>query len=323
MNAIRMHGFGGPEVLVVEEVPDPEPGPGEVRLAVAASGLNRVDADLREGRARFSLALPHILGLETVGHIDAIGPDVDPQWAIGDRVTPRMNAAGVTLGVTAPGGYAERVVAPDAVLVRVPDGVSDVQAAALQLSFGTAHHALFGRAGLAAGETVLVNSVSGLVAAAAVKLARHAGAVVIGTSSSPDKLAAADLDAGIDYTREDVAERVRALTDGRGIDVVFEHVGGDHFAAALAALAADGRLVTIGAHAGEVVALDVLPFFRQEQTILGSRGSTHEELAEVFRLAVDGTIRQDVAATFPLRDIAAATELLERRDVSAKVVLTP
>jgi NADPH:quinone reductase-like Zn-dependent oxidoreductase len=323
MNAIRMHRFGGPQVLALEQIPDPEPGPGEIRLTIAASGLNRVDSDLREGRARFPVALPHILGLETVGRIDATAPDVDPQWRIGDRVTPRMNAAGVTLGVTAPGGYAERVIAPAAALVRVPDGVSDVQAAALQLSFGTAYHALFGRARLAAGETVLVNSVSGLVASAAVTLARHAGARVIGTSSSPDKLAAADLDAAVDYTREDVPERVRELTDGRGVDVVFEHVGSDHFAAALAALAAGGRLVTIGAHAGEVVALDVLAFFRQEQTILGSRGSTHEELAEVFRLAADGTIRQDVAATFPLHDIAAATQLLERRDVSAKVVLTP
>lgn len=264
--------------------------------------------------------MPHILGLEVVGWIDAVGPGVDPRWAIGDRVTPRMNAAGVTLGVTVPGGYAERVVAPAAALVGVPDAVSDVQAAALQLSFGTAYHALFGRARLAAGETVLIGSVSGLVASAAVTLARRAGAVVIGTSSSPGRLAAADLDAGIDYTREDVAQRVRALTGGRGVD---EHAGGEHFAAGMAALAADGRLVTIGAHAGEVVALDVLPFFRQEQTILGARGATHGELDEVFRLAAKGSIRQDVAATFPLGEIAAATELLERRDVSGKVVLTP
>src|SRR5919198_2901385 len=104
MNAIRMHRFGGPEVLVLDDVPDPEPGPGEVRIAVAATGLNRVDADVREGRARFPVTLPHVLGLEIVGCIDAAGPDVDPQWAVGGRVTPRMNAGGVTLGITAPGG---------------------------------------------------------------------------------------------------------------------------------------------------------------------------------------------------------------------------
>src|ERR671922_2874803 len=145
MNAIRMHRFGGPDVLVHEQIPDPQPGPGEVRLAVAATGLNRVDADVREGRARFPVALPHVLGLEIVGRIDAVGRDVDAQWAVGDRVTPRMNAGGVTLGITASGGYAERVVAPTAALVRVPHALSDVEAAALQLSFGTAYHALFAR----------------------------------------------------------------------------------------------------------------------------------------------------------------------------------
>src|ERR671937_1523024 len=186
MNAIRMHRFGGPDVLVHEQIPDPQPGPGEVRLAIAATGLNRVDADVREGRARFPVALPHVLGLEIVGRIDAVGPGVDAAWAIGDRVTPRMNAAGVTLGITAPGGYAERVVAPAAALVRVPDALDDVQAASLQLSYGTAYHALFGRARLTAGETVLVTSVSGLVASAAVQLARRAGAGGVRTASSTE-----------------------------------------------------------------------------------------------------------------------------------------
>ena len=323
MNAIRMHRFGGPDVLTFDEIPEPDPGPGEVRIAVAATGLNRVDADVREGRARFPVTLPHVLGLETVGRIDALGPGVDAAWAIGDRVTPRMNAAGVTLGITAPGGYAERVVAPAAALVRVPDALDDVHAASLQLSYGTAYHALFGRARLTAGETVLVTSVSGLVAAAAVRLARRAGARVIGTSSSAQRLAAADLDAGIDYTSADVAARVRELTDGRGVDVAFEHAGSPHFPAAMASLAPEGRLVTIGAHAGEVVELDVLPFFRQEQTVLGSRGSTHEELAEVFRLAEAGEIRQEVAGTFELREAARAMEMLEGREVVGKVVVVP
>jgi NADPH:quinone reductase-like Zn-dependent oxidoreductase len=321
MNAIRMHGFGGPEVLSYDTIPDPEPGPGEVRIAVAASGLNRVDADIREGGARFDVSLPHTLGLEPVGRIDALGPGVGSEWAAGDRVLPRMNAGGVTLGVTAPGGYAESVVAPAEALVRVPEELSDQDAAAVQLSFGTAYHALFGRARLAAGETVLVNSASGLVASAAAHLARRAGAFVIGTSSSIKRLDQIPVDAAIDYTTEGVVERVRALTEGRGVDVVFEHVGGEHFADALAALAPDGRLVTIGAHAGEVVALDVLPFFRQEQTILGSRGSTHEELAEVLRLAASGEIHQEIAAVFPLREAPAAMELLERRDVTAKILL--
>src|ERR687887_1406296 len=123
MNAIRMHRFGGPEVLVLEEVPDPEPGPGEVRIAVAASGLNRVDADVREGRARFPVTLPHVLGLETVGRIDAVGPDVDSAWAIGDRVTPRMNAGGGSPGVTVPGGHAQGGSAPAPPPVRGPDGL--------------------------------------------------------------------------------------------------------------------------------------------------------------------------------------------------------
>jgi len=104
MNAIRMHGFGGPEVLSYDTISDPEPAPEEVRIAVAASGLNRVDVDIREGRARLEVSLPHILGLEPVGRIDALGAEVGAEWAVGDRVMPRMNDAGVTLGVTAPGG---------------------------------------------------------------------------------------------------------------------------------------------------------------------------------------------------------------------------
>jgi Zinc-binding dehydrogenase len=133
------------------------------------------------------------------------------------------------------------------------------------------------------------------VASVTVALARRAGARVIGTSSSAQRLAAAHLD----YTTEDVAARVRELTAGRGVDVAFEHEGGRHFAAAMAALAPEGRLVTIGAHDGEVVELDVLPFFRQEQTVLGSRGSTHEELAEVFRLAAAGEILDAGLASAP------------------------
>ena len=155
----------------------------------------------------------------------------------------------------------------------MPEEISDDDAGALQVAFGTAWHMLFTRGGLRIGETVLVNSVSSGIGSAAIQLAHLAGATVIGTSSSPEKLAAAaelGMDAGIDYTTEDIPARVAEITGGRGVDLVFEHVGGELFAKSLQSLAQDGRLVTCGAHAGEVVPFDIIPFFRGQHTVIGS-----------------------------------------------------
>ena len=193
--------------------------------------------------------------------------------------------------------------------MRVPDQIDDRAAAALQVAFGTSWHMLFGRGHLTIGETVLVNSVSSGIGSAAVQLAKLGGAYVIGTSSSTAKLdraRALGMDEGIDYTSEDVPARVRELTDGRGVDLVYEHVGGERFADGLGSLAQNGRMVTCGGHSGEVVPLDIIPFFRGQQTISGSFVYSREELEKVLALGARGLIKPIVADTFSLSETRAA-----------------
>jgi NADPH:quinone reductase-like Zn-dependent oxidoreductase len=320
-----MHEFGGREVLTVEEVADPEPGLGQVRIKVDVCALNHVDVDIREGTSRFEISFPHILGLELVGRVDALGEGVDGFQA-GDRVMPYLLGGDTFIGVSGPGGFAEYVIAPTKQLVRVPESISEEDAGALQIAFGTAWHMLFGRGGLRIGETVLINSVSSGIGSAAVQLAHRAGAFVIGTSSSPEKLeraAANGMDVGIDYTAEEVPTRVMDITSGRGVDMVFEHVGGELFQKAIESLAHDGRLVTCGAHAGEVVPFDIIPFFRSQHRIIGSFVYEREELDKVLEFAARGLLKPLVAETFPLRDVRAAFELLESRDFFGKILLRP
>jgi len=327
VKAVCIHEFGGLDQLCVEDVADPEPGPGYVRIRVAAGALNHVDVDIREGISRFDVALPHILGLELVGTIDGLGEGTGEDWKVGERVMPYL--LGFTdyfIGVGGPGGFAEYVVAPAAQLVRVPDELGDEDAAALQVAFGTAWHMLFTRGRLSIGETVLITSVSAGIASAAVQLAKLGGAYVIGSSSSSEKLeraASLGLDAGIDYGTEDVPARVRELTGGRGVDLVFEHVGGRMFQIGLDSLAWDGRLVTCGGHGGEVVPLDIIPFFRNQHQVIGSFVYSREELEKVLALGARGMIKPLVARAFPLAEARAAFSLLESRDFFGKILLRP
>lgn len=325
MRAAVIHGFGDSSVLAVEDVADPEPAAGHVRIRVAAAALNHVDVDVREGTSRFDIAFPHIPGLELVGRVDALGDGVE-DFAVGDRVMPYLLGGEVFMGVAGPGGFAEYAVAPTGQLVRVPEEIADEEAAAVQVAFGTAWHMLFTRGELRIGETVLINSVSSGIGSAAVQLARMAGAHVIGTSSSAAKLDAArelGMDDGIDYTTEDLPARARELTGGRGVDLVFEHVGGELFQKALESLRPDGRLVTCGAHAGEVVPFDIIPFFRGQHRIIGSFVYAREELDQVLALAARGRLRPLVSATYPLAEVREAFDALEARTHFGKIVLRP
>jgi NADPH:quinone reductase-like Zn-dependent oxidoreductase len=320
-----MHEFGGPEVLQVEEVGDPEPGPGHVRIKIDRAALNHVDVDIREGTSRFDVAFPHILGLEIVGRVDRVGPGADG-FSEGDRVMPYLLGGEVFIGVGGPGAFAEYVCAPTEQLVHVPEGISDDDAAALQVAFGTSWHMLFTRGGLRIGETVLVNSVSSGIGSAAVQLAKLSGAFVIGTSSSQEKLdraAELGMDVGIDYTTEDIPARVAEITGGKGVDLVYEHVGGELFQKGLESLALDGRLVTCGAHAQEVVPFDVIPFFRAQHTIIGSFVYTRDELEKVLAFAARGQLKPLISETFPLEETRAAFELLESREAFGKILVCP
>lgn len=342
MRAVRFHEFGGVDQLRVEDVPEPSPGPGEVKVRVGACALNHLDVDLREGISRFPLELPHIMGLELAGEIVEVGPGVSDRWKAGDRVAPylmgpdpldvftrtgRENLAPAGfVGFTMPGGFSEYACIPERHLVRTPDAMSDVDAAAFQIGVATAYHMLFTRGELRAGETVLVNSVGSGVGSAAVQLARHAGAFVIGNASSDEKLARArelGMHEGINHATQDVAEEVRRLTDGRGVDLVFEHVGGKLFQAGLDSLVRDGRLVTCGAHSGEVVELDIIPLFRNQTRIIGSFVYTSAEYEACLRLWELGAVKPVVHQTMPLDRIREAFELMEARGHFGKIVITP
>jgi len=342
VKAVRFHEFGGSGVLRLEDVDDPVAGAGEVVVRVRAAALNHLDVDVREGISRFPVAFPHTLGIELAGDVESVGDGVDG-WKPGDRVNPYILATCGTcrycttgrqslcltpgfISFSTGGGYAEKVVVKASQLIRIPDGVSFEQAAALQVAFGTSWHMLFTRARLRAGETVLVNSVGSGIGSAAVQLAHHAGAFVIGNASGDDKLERAKelgMDAGINYTRENVVERVLELTDGVGADVAYEHVGGENFQFALDSLTKDGRLVTCGGHAGEVVPFDIIPFFRTQRSIIGSFVYTANEVEACFRLAARGQITPLVHSTFPLAEAAAAMDLMESRTAFGKVLLIP
>ena len=342
MKAVVFHEFGGLDVLRLEDVDDPKAGAGEVVLDVTASALNHLDVDIREGVSRFPIELPHILGVEVVGRVAEIGEGVTG-WQEGDRAMVflmnvckdcrycRTGRESLCLGpgfvgFSTTGGYAEKIAVSAGHLVAIPDGLPDEQAAALQIAFGTAWHMLFARGGLHPGETVLINAVGSGIGSAAVQLASMAGATIIGTASSDEKLErAAELGMhhGINHTREDVVEEVMRLTDDQGADLAYEHVGGDLFQKALDSLGKDGRLVICGGHAGEVVPFDIIPFFRSQKQIIGSFVYNRDEVERCMVLAQQGAITPLVHKVFPLAEAREAMAMMERREHFGKIVLTP
>jgi len=342
MKAVVFHEFGGLDVLRVEDLPDPEPGPGQVLLDITASALNHLDVDVREGVSRFPVELPFVPGVEVVGRIAALGEGVEG-WQVGDRVMALLMdtcgdcrfcrsgreslciAAGFVSFSTS-GGYAERLACSARQLLRIPDDLSDDAAGALQIAFGTAWHMLFTRGRLQIGETVLINSVGSGIGSAAVQLARLTGATVIGNASSDDKLARASelgMDHGINHATQDVVAEVMRLTDDRGVDLVFEHVGGELFQKGLDSLGKDGRLVICGGHSGEVVPFDIIPFFRMQRQIIGSFCFTRAEVEACLELARRGQIVPLVYKVFPLDEAREAMQTMERREHFGKIVLKP
>ena len=340
MKAVVFHEFGGLDVLQLEEVDDPRPGPGQVAIDITACALNHLDVDIREGISRFPVEPPFILGVEVVGRISELGEGVEG-WEIGDRVMPYlMDTCGECrfcrtgreslcltpgfISFSTSGGYAEKLACPVGHLIRIPEELSDEAAAALQIAFGTAWHMLFTRGHLRAGETVMINSVGSGIGSAAVQLAHLAGATVIGNASSTEKLARAaelGMDHGINHVTEDVVAEVMRLTDGRGVDLVFEHVGGELFQKGLDSLGKDGRLVICGAHSGEVVPFDIIPFFRTQKSVIGSFVYTRTEVETCLELARRGQIVPLVYKIFPLAEAREAMATMERREHFGKIVL--
>ncbi len=342
MKAVRYHEYGDADVLRYEDVELPEPGPGEVLVRMAACGVNHFDVDLRAGVSRWPLPLPHQLGVEFAGTVEAAGKGVE-SLAPGDRVWPqhevecgacRYCRAGQPnlcldakmFSVQYLGGYGEYVVAPARFTHPLPDSVSFEQAAAGQVVFTTAWHMLVARGRVQPGQTVVVQAAGSGIGHAAIQVAALAGARVIATAGADHKLERArDLGAHetINYRELPIAETVLELTAGEGADLFIEHVGGDLFMDSLSALRKDGKLVTCGGHGGETPPIDLVELFRHEWQVIGSRIGTPDEMKLTMRLMGEGRLTPAVHAAIPLAEASEAHRIIERREQTGKVVLVP
>lgn len=323
MRAVIAPEPGGPEALRVVERPDPEPAPGDVLVRVAATAVNRADVLQRQGAYPPPEGASDVLGLELSGTIAALGEGVD-DWAVGEQV----------MAVVAGGGYAELAVVPATTLLAVPPSIDLVSAAAIPEVFTTVYDAVFLRGQLAEGETLLVHGGSSGIGTAAVQLARYGRAQVLVTASTPAKIEAAlelGADAGIDYRRDDFVARTLALTDGRGVDVILDVVGGAYLARNLEALAVEGRLVVIAVQGGRTAELDLGRLMRRRQTVSASSLRTRPVEAKAALAArvrtdvlpgfADGSLRPVVDRVLELDDVAEAHRVLEAGEHVGKVVL--
>ena len=339
MKAARFHAPGGPEVLVYEDAPNPQLADGEALVWVKACGVNRVDIWARTGR--YSTRLPHILGTDVAGEVIQVshgvtnvtpGSQVVAYPVLHDGtckycLTGRPNRCeriGL-LGVASDGGYAEyvKVRAEDLLPTR---GLDFKSAAALPVNFGTAWNGLVTRAGLKAGDIVLVWGAGSGVGYAAVRVAKLLGAKVIATAGNEAKLKLA-VSQGADYTvnhsTEDVPERVKELTGGQGADVVFDHVGAQTWQKSIAALAKGGVLVSLGVTTGEEAGVNIGRVYRSELTIAGTYAFTKDDLTKVVKLASQRRLVPHIHRELPLSSAAEAHRIMEAREQFGKILLIP
>ena len=322
--AIVVPSPGGPEVLTVAELPDVEPGPGEVAIAVAATAINRADLHQRQGHYPPPPGASDVLGLECSGTIAAVGEGVTG-WQIGDECCALL----------AGGGYAERVVCPAGQVMPVPAGVSLGVAAVMPEVACTVWSNVFMVAGLQPEEWFLVHGGGGGIGSFAIQLTAALGARVLATAGSSAKLQqCADLGAEvtIDYKQQDFVAEVLGATDGHGADVILDSLGASYLARNVDALATDGRLVIIGLQGGRRAELDISTVMGKRAVVTGTllRPRPAEEKAaicaavveHVWPLIADGTVRPVVGASMPLADAGRAHALLESGDISGKILLT-
>ncbi len=330
MRAVRIHEDGGPEVLRVEEAPDPAPGPGEALVAVHAASLNHLDVWIRKGLP--SVPKPRILGADGAGILVALGPPLDAGATVpqaGSRVVidPSIHGPDGTIripGESFDGTHAQLVVVPAANVHALPDHIPFEQAAAFPLVFVTAHRMLVTKAALQPGETVFIWGIGSGVSTAALAIARARGARTIVTSSSPVKLRAAaalGADAVIDHAREDVRARVRELTGGEGCHVVVDHVGADTWKTTVEVAARGGRVVVCGATSGPNPPAALHRLWWKELTVHGSTMGSAEDFAACLHMVATGTALPVVDCMLPLDEIRAAHARLEAGEQLGKIVL--
>ncbi len=338
MRVIEISSPGSADVLRLSDRPTPLPGSGEVLIAVEAAGVNRPDLMQREGHYPAPKGASDIPGLEVAGRIVSIGGQTEKATSgvVFSETTPdvlfRMGDA--VCALLAGGGYAEQVAVPAVQCLPIPAGLSMIEAAALPEAFFTVWTNVFERGALEAGETLLVHGGSGGIGTTAIQLAAARGARVITTAGTDEKCRrceALGATAAINYRSEDFVERVKAITNGRGVDVILDIIGGDYTAKNLACLAREGRLVQIGLMGGAAATISLAPIILRRLTITGStlRIRTPEEKGaiaaalerEVWPLLALGRVKPIVERTFPLADAASAHRALESGQVFGKVVL--
>ena len=324
MRAVEISAPGAPEVLRPTQRPVPAPAAGEVLIEAAAAGVNRPDVLQRKGAYAPPPGAPDLPGLEVAGRIVALGTGV-ADWTVGDEVC----------ALVAGGGYAQYVAAPSVQCLPVPRGVSLVEAAGLPETLFTVWVNVFQRAGLKPGESLLVQGGSSGIGVTAIQLARALGHRVFATAGSTEKCRrceALGAEVAINYRERDFVEEVRKATQGRGVDVILDMVGGDYVPRELAALADDGRISLIAIMGGSKATLDVGEILRRRLTITGStlrprpvafKGAVARELREkVWPLVEAGQIRPVIHRTFPLEQAAQAHALMESGTHVGKILLT-
>jgi NADPH:quinone reductase-like Zn-dependent oxidoreductase len=327
VRAVRIHEDGGPEVLVLEEAPDPLPGPGEVLVRLRASALNHLDVWIRKGLP--SVPKPRILGADGAGVVEALGEDVTG-FELGERVVlnPGIEAGGGrihVIGEHGDGTNAELIAVPATNVHPIPDGLSFEEAAAFPLVFETAYRMLVTRAGLREGEWVLVWGIGGGVSTAALAIAKALGARVIVTSSSDAKLERGrelGADATVNHATGDVKAAVQEATGGKGVDIVIDHVGEATWSTSLQVAAPGGRIAVCGATTGPNPPAALHRIWWKQLSILGSTMGTGEDFRGAYELVASGRARPVVDTVLPLEEIRAAHERLEAGEQLGKIVLT-
>ena len=324
MKAVRIHEFGGPEVLRYEDVETPAPGPSQVLVRIRAAAVNQVDVAVRRNSFPTPKQPPKTLGSDGAGIVETVGSDVT-------GVAPGDEVFFTGLGIGSEGSYAEYALIAPVQAVRKPAGSSFEEAAALGLVFATAWHGLVRRAALAAGETVLVQGAGGGVGSAAVQLAHARGARVLATVDSAadgERVRALGADETIDRSALDVTAEVARLTGGKGVEVIVELILSANLAADLGMIAKGGRIVGIGGGSEPTVTFPTGPAIAVDASLLfanssnAGRAGTAEILAEVARLVAEGKLQPVVGHVIPLAQAREAHELLEGHHFG-KIVLVP
>jgi NADPH:quinone reductase-like Zn-dependent oxidoreductase len=340
MKAVRIHQFGGPEVLMYEDVPDPQLRKDQVLVRVRACSLNHLDVWVRKGLP--GVKLPHILGSDVAGEVVDAGEYVSG-FKAGQRVLlAPMHFCGhcakcvaglqnqcrefTVLGNGVDGGNCELIAVPAVNVIPIPDALDFNQAASVPLVFLTAWHMLVGRAGVRMGQTVLVLGASSGVGIAAIQIARLFHCRVITTAGDEAKLEkgrALGADFGINHYKQKISEEVRKITNKEGVDIVVEHVGAATWDESLKSLKSNGTIVTCGATTGPSAGIDLRFVYSRQLNLLGSYMGTMGELHDVLGHVFAGRLKPVVDRVFPLKDLRAAHEHLEKSQMFGKIVVNP